>query len=118
MNNITEQKNQLEYGLIDNPFNLPKKEDTKKIREMKPKHQHDCADCVYLGSMKMDTPGYEGNYDFYYCNNLGKFPTIIAHYGDNYLSGLVFGKNHYENGLVTPFSIAYLLAMSKGLIEE
>lgn len=47
----------------------------------KPKHKHDCKECLFLGC--------SDEHDLYYCNNI--HPTVIARYGDNgedYVSGI------------------------------
>ena len=49
---------------------------------MKPKYQHDCQECEFLG--------HYNNHDLYSCSN---GPTLIARYGDDgpdYKSGLSF----------------------------
>lgn len=51
----------------------------------KPRYEHDCTVCIYLGQ--------HGTYDLYFCPNE---PTIIAREssdGADYRSGIVFGLN-------------------------
>lgn len=51
-------------------------------RNEKPRYQHDCTKCVFLGT--------DGEYDLYVCEGEGR-PTVIARYGDDgpqYKSGL------------------------------
>jgi hypothetical protein len=50
----------------------------------KPRYQHDCTACTYLGQYK--------EFDLYFCPQGGNIPTVIARYGNDgpeYQSGLV-----------------------------
>lgn len=72
---------------------------------MKPKYQHDCDNCVFLGQ--------HSEYDLYYCPQ-GGHPTVIARYGnkgEEYTSGLSFAEK------IEPLKIAKKLSIEKGLIK-
>ena len=50
---------------------------------MKPRYQHTCSECRYLGEYN--------EYDLYYCPQSGVFPTVLARYGNKgseYTSGM------------------------------
>jgi hypothetical protein len=73
---------------------------------MKPKYQHDCDACTFLGQDST------GKYDLYYCPQGGILPTVIARYGD--------GDNYYS-GLYARFRIPVLMeafdrAVARGLL--
>jgi hypothetical protein len=49
---------------------------------MKPKYQHDCESCKYLGTSKANILNVESECDFYICGN-EELRTLIARYGDD-----------------------------------
>ena len=63
---------------------------SSEIEKTQPLYEHDCDNCVYLGS-------YLDEFDLYYCPSK---PTVTARYGslDLYQSGMVFtyGENKIE----------------------
>jgi hypothetical protein len=67
----------------------------KHVRDLylgKPRYQHDCDCCEYLGQ--------SFNYDLYFC---GGEPTVILRYGDEgheYCSGLNFASNRFQKHLM------------------
>ena len=76
---------------------------------MKPKYQHDCDDCVYLG-LYIDG---SGTYDLYFCVQGGKMPTVIARWGDE--------PSHNMSGLglvLTPLKVAVNRAIQRGLLKR
>lgn len=92
----------------------------------RPRYEHDCTTCVYLGTITLDAPtgivghvpNYAGTYDLYYHDHqlIGGEPTIIARYsgsGPDYYSGLVFG----QCGAIAPLVAAYAIAVVRGLIR-
>lgn len=66
-----------------------------------PRHQHDCEECVFLGTHE--------RYDLYYCK---ANPTVIARYGTegDYLSGLAAAS------LVPVLAIATVRAITAGVL--
>ena len=63
--------------------------------ESKPYHEHDCQNCIYLGSSTETENGHTSDYDYYFCHHKGEHPclsSLIARYGENgdYSSGLSF----------------------------
>lgn len=58
----------------------------KGLKEMEPRYEHDCDECIFLG--------HHNKYDLYVCVNLENeiFNTTIARYGKdgNYFSGIEF----------------------------
>lgn len=71
---------------------------------MKPRHEHDCDHCHFLGG--------DETFDYYYCD--GKYEkTLIARYGveGQYISGLSFF------GQSAPITQAGLLAYRQKLIS-
>jgi len=71
----------------------------------KPRYQHDCDACVFLGEHK--------KYDLYFCG--GDWPTVIARYssdGPDYTSGIAF-KDHVE-----PIGEAFNRACERGLLKR
>jgi hypothetical protein len=81
--------------------------------DSKPKFQHDCDGCTFLGS--------DEKHDFYYCPQ-GNLPTVIARWdndGPSYTSGLetarmIEGQKRLDHPLVK----ALKLAREAGLIHE
>lgn len=76
--------------------------------KQRPIHQHDCNNCVFLGTFQ--------NNDLYYCNQHGR-PTVIARYGPSgeYASGLTFGE-HDKDDLTSELGEAYRRAKKLNLI--
>lgn len=71
---------------------------------MKPIHEHDCDECVFLGNSK------DGKMDLYYHG--GERETVIARFGTDgdYMSGMVFvGRNPY-------LTEAYKIAKERDLL--
>lgn len=71
-----------------------------------PKWEHDCEDCVFLGSFDL--------HDLYYCEEGNPTPTVIARFGSdepNYRSGMpaVTVDIHLRE--------AYFRAKEQGLIQ-
>ena len=80
-----------------------------------PLHEHDCEDCKFLGNFE----DQHGRYDLYFCPQHGA-PTLIARWSSNgpdYMSGLVFGRQEYQNGERTPLAAAYEQAVLRGLLR-
>ena len=72
----------------------------------KPRYQHDCNTCTFLGQYK--------EYDLYYCPQGGGRDTVIGRFSDNgpdYISGILFAKN----GTLSPLVEALKRASSIGL---
>ncbi len=75
----------------------------RTIKKMKPKFDHNCDSCKYLGS--------DDEHDFYHCQST--IETVIARYGDNppdYISGLLLAKNLMASQPNHPLAKAYKLA--------
>lgn len=85
---------------------------------MKPRYQHDCDQCVYLGTIlaapKHSRYRKQAKYcDLYFCPGE---PTVIGRYsseGADYGSGLEFGVLGKF-----PYAEALSRALAKGLIKE
>ena len=79
-----------------------------------PRYEHDCAKCVFLGTVERTSRGNSAEvFDLYFCD--GFIPTIIARYGDDgceYMSGMCFG---YHEEL--PLWDARERAMERGLVS-
>ena len=72
----------------------------------KPKFDHDCDNCQYVGNFK--------EYDLYFCNTT---PTVIARYGNEgseYASGMVFAT---PEGIESLYQ-AKLKSIELGLYKE
>lgn len=90
-----------------------------------PRYKHDGGDnCQFLATLSLKQGDNTSVYDLYYCPQSGKFPTIIARFGDDgpaYISGMVFAKHAFLNrkdqslGSIA-MGTGYYLAKSKGLI--
>ena len=54
------------------------------IASEKPKHEHDCDECTFVGKFQGD----KESFDLYYCKKT--YPTVIARFGEGgeYFSGL------------------------------
>lgn len=82
---------------------------------VRPKHQHDCTECRFLGSYY-----YKGEtYDLYYCSQNGN-PTVVARYGKDgdYLSGMWSAKSDLTDGHSnSPLAMALKTAEKMGLVE-
>jgi hypothetical protein len=71
----------------------------------KPRYEHDCNACVYLGKHK--------EFDLYFCDTA--FPTIIARFssdGPDYASGMDF-RDH-----ISPLGEAFKRACEKGFLKK
>lgn len=78
------------------------------MSKLKPKHQHDCTRCVFLGAHI-----HQGTWhDLYYCPVDLMGPTIIARFGEDgdYMSGMCFA------GHLEPLTVAKQMATERGLI--
>lgn len=73
--------------------------------ETKPKHEHDCDYCIFLGQL--------GSYDLYFCPI--ELPTVIARFGSGgkYLSGMLAA----QLGQCTFLAEALRRAVREGLTE-
>lgn len=74
----------------------------------KPRYQHDCSTCTFLGRYK--------EYDLYYCPQGGR-EIVIGRFSDDgpdYISGILFAKN----GTSAPLVEALKRANGMGLIEK
>ena len=74
-------------------------------KEEKPRYEHDCNTCVFLGQWK--------EYDLYYCSGE---PTVVARWSDeggDYNSGIVFA----ERGLIPQLVVAYKRSIKRGFIN-
>ena len=82
---------------------------------MKPRFQHDCDNCVFLGH-------YEGH-DLYYCP---REPTVIARYGGGgpeYTSGLPFAnfpmaETEQDGSSRHLLRVAWLIAKDMGVLTQ
>ncbi len=94
---------------------------------MKPKYEHDCERCVFLGNYQ--------NSDLYFCPQ-GSLPTVIARWADAkedpsaYVSGLAFAKstdmkkaisvtqadNVHESAHAASLRVAFLIAKDAKLV--
>lgn len=93
-----------EIGLLESAIRLHK--------PVKPYHEHDCENCVYLGS------DHDKKRDFYFHKGPME-TTVISRYGElgAYSSGLVFGVNAIKRGDNShPLATALRLAINKNLI--
>src|SRR3990167_2809320 len=79
----------------------------------KPKYQHDCDECVFLGTFQN-----EQDTDLYWCGEKkGILPTVIARFSDegsDYASGMCFGRIH-ANEPSSSIGEAYRRAIARGL---
>ena len=88
---------------------------------MKPKYQHDCKTCVFLGGHT--APESSLYYDLYYCLQYG-MPTVLARYGDpdhEYLSGapMSFQRSAFlDKNNTSPLAEAYRRAIEKGYFAK
>lgn len=79
---------------------------------MKPRFQHDCDKCIFLGCYSC--PIF-GDCDLYYADHGGMPDTLIARYGDEcsaYTSGMVL------IGVIPAITEAARLATERGLMAE
>lgn len=79
---------------------------------MTPQFTHDSDCCTFLGRYHGTAPGYERDYDLYWCGQR-HCQTVIARYGDEgreYTSGMSFV------GHVDPLTEAHRRAVERGLI--
>lgn len=81
------------------------------IVALQPAHEHDCDKCIFLGR---SGPWSLGAYDYYFCEQHGGIPTVIARNGPegSYKSGLLFGAIGADRELAE----ALHLAVSTGLL--
>lgn len=72
---------------------------------MKPRYDHDCSRCIFLGSTE-----YKGDhYDLYTCDQAGFGYTVSARWGDegpDYTSGLEFARHYATERPDHPLAVA------------
>lgn len=80
-----------------------------------PFHEHDCSQCIFLGSEEISGSFY----DYYFCDQLPSFPTVIARFGPDadYFSGLHTAKVLENIEPDNPLVKALLLARQKNLVK-
>jgi hypothetical protein len=81
---------------------------------MKPRWEHDCKRCQYLGTY--------GSVDMYFCDKqkIGGL-TVVARYGSDgpeYTSGIALAKMAPEAEHHMALRVAYLIAKDAGLLTE
>lgn len=89
-------------------------EESKVLLNLLPTFDHDCLDCVFLGTYECDLNDWHDLYDLYWCpNNEGN--GLIARFGDK-------KEDIYSGELTTLFvpalMVANELAIEKGILTD
>lgn len=89
------------------------------FEEVKPRHQHDCSKCIFLGRFEPGGSDHE-KYDLYFCEK-GPGPTVIARFGSepsHNLSGLIVARSIRKRDPDSRFPIVEALrrAESRGFL--
>lgn len=99
------------------------------LKEIKPRHLHDCPECIFLGpaSSTREYVPKDGrttysdmtDVDLYYCPKERPHATVIARYGSEgheYKSGILFGMFGMDDDLKEAYQRASLTGLINGLV--